>query len=245
MGFLNIIKNLFKQEQKEIISKEEELIIEPLELPEEIVIPEQQEIKILPTRKFRLTYYWLAEQNRYSGEKSTPVFDKSGNLLDYIEPAFFATMSLQGTGKMRSEKLFNVASTWVKVKHEDYSAVWEYHKKYLGKRSPGYSGLVVENDKVVSVMSFRIIPLEQYGKGYGTIRGIPLEPFKTLAADIGVLKSHEPNWKWKGGICPPGTKVFIEEFVGKILPDETVHDGWFIVNDTRSVGFMVLILIFL
>lgn len=224
MGIFDKFKKLFGQKQEEVELKEEELIIEPVELPEQISAPFQEEPKKLPTRKFRLTYYWLAEQNRYSGNKTTPIFDKNGNLLEYVEPAYFATMSLQGTGKMRNDKLFNVAGVWVKVKHDDYKDVLEYHKKYLGKRSPGYSGIAVENDKVISAMSYRIIPSEQVGKGYGIIRNIPLEPFRTLATDIGVLKSHEPKWKWKGGIIPPGTKVFIEEFVGVALPDGSVHD---------------------
>jgi hypothetical protein len=108
----------------------------------------------------------------------------------------------------------------------------EYHNKYLAKRSPGYSGLAVKDDRVTSALAFHVVPPETTGEGYGVIRNIPLKPFRTLAADIGVLRSHEEKWKGKGGICPPGTDVFIEEFVGVELPDGTGHDGWFKVNDT-------------
>jgi membrane-bound lytic murein transglycosylase len=62
--------------------------------------------------------------------------------------------------------------------------------------------------------------------------GIPLVPFRTLAADIGRYKKSEPSWKGKGGLVPPGTRVYIREYDGIQLPDGTRHDGWFVVNDT-------------
>lgn len=206
-----------------------------------IVAPSQvkdtePEIKPAPTRKWRLTYYWVAEQARHTGSRVVPVYSKDGVMLDRVEPAYFAEMSLQGTGKMRDGRLFNVAGKRVAVKHEDYALVWEHHKRYLNKRPPGYSGLRVVDDKVVEASAYRVVPPETYGMGFGTLRGVPLEPFRTLAADIGLTGKSEPKWKGKGGVCPPLTRVFILAFVGKICPDMKggtfVHDGWFTVTDT-------------
>lgn len=237
MGLRDIISNLFKPQQE--VPEPVEIQPEPavVPIPEEIEIPVENDEFAPPSdpdayRKFRLTYYWLAEQARFSGPRTVPVYDKDGKVLDHVEPAYFAAMSLQGTGKMRDGRLFNVASTWVPVKHQDYAGVYEYHRKYLPRRAGGYSGINIKGDQVASAMAFRIVPESQFGEGYGIIRGIPLKPFRTLAADIGALKSHEPKWKDKGGICPPLTQVFIEEFVGVKLPDGTEHDGWFVVNDT-------------
>ncbi len=238
MGFRDIISRLFEKPQQTVpepVESPPEPTIVPI--PETVEIPVQELESDVPTdpeayRQFRLTYYWLAEQARYAGQKTVPVYDKDGKVLDRVEPAYFAAMALQGTGKMRDGRLFNVAGTWVTVKHEDYAGVYDYHKKYLPKRVAGYSGIAVKNDKVTSALAFRVVPDSTLGEGYGVLRGVALKPFRTLAADIGALKSHEPKWKGKGGICPPLTKVFIEEFVGVELPDGTVHDGWFVVNDT-------------
>jgi 3D domain len=96
-----------------------------------------------------------------------------------------------------------------------------------------YSGIVVENDRVVRAFAFHEVPASRRGIGYGLLRGIPLVPFRTLAADIGHIKYQvEPKWKGKGGLVPPGTHVYIKEYDGLRLPDGTTHDGWFIVNDT-------------
>lgn len=204
------------------------LIDTPISVATPVVLPSK--------RKWRLTYYYISEQSIFKGPKTVPVYTKDGILLEYVEPAYFAQMSLEGTGKMRDGRLFNVAGVFVNVKHEDYAAVYEHHKKYLAKRPAGYSGLVVKNDKVVAASSYHLIASDKIGLGYGTLRGIPLEPFRTLAADIGRTKRSEPKWKGKDGVCPPLTKVFIEAFVGVKCPDSNggsfVHDGWFIVNDT-------------
>lgn len=187
-------------------------------------------------RKWRLTHYIVSGQDGFSGPQTVPVFDLFGKKICSVEPAFFSNMSLQGTGKCRDGRLLNVTGKWVPVKHEDYSAVWEYHKKYLSKRAPGYSGLQVDGEKVKSAMAYSIIPPAKFGKGYGVLRGIPLEPFRTLAADIGLTARSEKKWAKKGGVCPALSKVFIKEFVGLKCPDglggEFVHDGWFVVNDT-------------
>lgn len=199
-------------------------------------IEQTPEVELQEKRKWRLTFYYISEQSAFKGPKTVPVYSKNGVLLDRVEPAYFAQMSLEGTGKMRDGRLFNVAGTYVSVKHDDYAAVWEHHKKYLAKRPPGYSGLIVRDDKVVSALTYHVIPPDKVGLGYGMLRGVPLEPFRTLAADIGATKKSDPRWKGKGGVCQPLTKVFIKAFVGMKCPNSEggtfIHDGWFVVNDT-------------
>lgn len=187
-------------------------------------------------RKWRLTYYYISDQNAWSGPQTVPVYDKNKAVLARVEAGYFAQMSLEGTGKNRDGRLLNVAGANVPVAHEDYASVWEHHKKYLAKRAPGYSGLVVKNDIVVAAAAYHVVPADKIGKGYGTLRGIPLEPFRTLAADIGMTQRSDPKWKGKGGVVPPLSKVFIKEFVGLKCPDGKggfyIHDGWFTVTDT-------------
>lgn len=186
-------------------------------------------------RKWRLTYYLIADQAQFSGPRNVPIFDETGKtILAMVEPGFFSYASLQGTGKLRSangNKLLNVAK-FVPVKHENYAGVLAYHKEKLAKRDYGYSGLVVEDGRVVKAMSFSVVPDDRIGKGYGVIRGVAHDPFRTLAGDIGTAKRAEPKYKGKGGLVPAHTKVHIKEFVGVNLPDGTVHDGWFEVIDS-------------
>jgi hypothetical protein len=190
-------------------------------------------------RKFRLTGYVISEQSEFLGTCKIPVFDLNKKILAVVEPAFFSDISLQGSGKLRNGLMLNVASAFVDVKHEEYIDVLNYHKKYLTKRPFGYSGLIVQDDKVVKALAFRRIEQNALGEGYGIIREIPLQPFKTLAADIGATSKSEPKWKGKGGVVPPKTKVFIKEFKNMKLPDGSTHDGWFVVNDTGGGIFGV------
>ncbi len=196
----------------------------------------EEKLTIKPSafRKFRLTYYYVSDQNKFTGETGVPVYDKAKNVLCHVEPGFFGEMSLQGTGKCRDGRLLNVSSAFVPVRHEDYAAVWERHKRYLSKRPPGYSGIVVKNDRVVSAMTYHFV--DDVGVGYGTLRGRAHTPFRTLAADIGRLQRHDPRWLQKGGVCPLFTRVFIKQMVGKKCPvgdgSWFVHDGWFDVIDT-------------
>jgi hypothetical protein len=184
-------------------------------------------------RRFRLTTYHVVDQREAPpGAVRVPIYDNQGRKLAEGSPAFFAQVSLEGTGRLVDGRLINVTGKKVRVSHGDYAEVLAYHRRNLPGRPPGYSGLVVENDRVVQALAFHEVPANKRGAGYGMQRGIPLIPFRTLAADIGRTKKSEPSWKDKGGLVPPGTRVYIKEYDGLQLPDGTRHDGWFVVNDT-------------
>lgn len=180
-------------------------------------------------RKWRLTQYYVAKE---PSTGNVPILDKGGNKIGVASVAFFSSLSLEGSGILGDGTLVNVAGNYVACDPDDYAAVWTYHKKYLSKRPPGYSGLMVANDRVVKVLAYRLVPQSEIGRGYGVCHGIPLDPFRTLAADIGATSKDDPRYKGKGGLVPVGTKVHIRELVGVSLPDGTTHDGWCTVNDT-------------
>jgi len=198
-------------------------------------------------RKFRLTTYHIADQRDYpTGSVMVPFYGEDGHKIAEGSPEFFANASLEGTGKLLNGQLINVTGKKVKVSHDEYRAVLEYHNRAYARtnekrraqgRAPistGYSGISVETGRVVRTLAFHIIPKTKLGAGYGVRRNIPLLPFRTLAADIGIekYKNADPKWKGKGGLVPPGTRVYIKEYDGLQLPDGSLHDGWFIVNDT-------------
>jgi len=203
-------------------------------------------------RKFRLTTYHVVDQGDFpTGSTVIAFLDKNGNEIAEGSPSFFAKVSLEGTGKLLDGRLINVAGANTPAKHADYSAVLDYHNVAYESRnrknlaegkdpvSFGYSGLVVSGGIITSVKAFHIISASKIGAGYGTLRGIPLVPFRTLAADLGLLKRHEPSLKGSGGLVPAGTQVYIKEYDGLQLPDKSIHDGWFTVNDTGGAIFGV------
>jgi hypothetical protein len=184
-------------------------------------------------RSFRLTNYYVLDQaDRPTGSVVVPIYDKHGKQIAEGSPGFFAGAALEGTGRLIDGRLINVSGDRVRVDPDLYAPVWEYHKKHLAKRPPGYSGLHVAGDRVVAASAFHVIDPAKLGEGYGVLHGMPLVPFRTLAADIGAMKRSEPAYRGKGGLVPLRTRVFIKEFVGVKLPGGDVHDGWFVVGDT-------------
>ena len=202
-------------------------------------------------RKFRLTTYHVVDQRELQmGAVRVPIYDDNGRKIAEGSPAFFAQLSLEGTARLIDERLINVTGKNVPVSHDEYAEVLAYHLQAYAKRDKkrreegkgptptAYSGIVVEKGRVVRALAFHEVPASRRGIGYGLLRGVPLVPFRTLAADIGHTKYQvEPKWKGKGGLVPPGTHVYIKEYDGLRLPDGTTHDGWFIVNDTGGAIF--------
>lgn len=239
MGLFDYIMNLFWPQRPQPVVPEPQPVNPPTPAPAAPTAPVQAigpQADPANLRKWRLTYYYIADQNAWSGPQTVPVYGPDRQILAHVEAGFFAQMSLEGTGKMRDGRLLNVAGSNVSVNADEYQSVWDYHKKYLAKRDPGYSGLVVRDDKVVAASAYRQVPQSEIGKGYGVLRNVPMEPFRTLAADLGAHRKDDPRYKGKGGLVPALSKVFIKEFVGLVCPNGQggtyVHDGWFIVNDT-------------
>jgi 3D (Asp-Asp-Asp) domain-containing protein len=180
-----------------------------------------------------------------------PILDDQGRTLAECSPAFFARLSLEGTGRLSDGRLINVTGHTVTASHEDYAPVLEHHRKAYAKgdarrvahgKKPAptlYSGIVTQGGRVVRAMSFHEIDPARRGVGYGVAHRLAYTPFRTLAADIGAEKYSkvDPRWKGRGGLVPPGTRVYIKEFDGLQLPDGSTHDGWFVVNDTGGAIF--------
>jgi hypothetical protein len=187
------------------------------------------------------TYYYLADEKHYSGDRSIPVMSPQGQLLDTVTPRMFAAMALEGTGIMEDGRLLNVASnpsTW-KIDPKILQPIYDFAKSqgWIPKK-PGYAGIYLNKDGTHANRARTFAPKDPGPLGYGVLRKIPLDPYRTLATDIGVLRKHDARFKGKGGVCPSRTKVFILEFAGMQMPateqhpDGWEHDGWFVCNDT-------------
>lgn len=191
-------------------------------------------------RRWRITDYYVALEGERPGVK-VPILSDTGATLANVSAGDFASAALEGTIRLKDGRLLNVTGRRVKAAHAEYSAVYDIAvaNRWVPDK-PGYAGLVLDSSgkQVTAVNAFSVVPPAMQGKGYGVLRGIPLTPFRTLAADIGTqsYRNVEPLYRGRGGVAPPGSEVFIVEFVGKSCPDGKggtfTHDGWFVVNDT-------------
>ncbi len=193
-------------------------------------------------RRWRLTTYYVAEEGEYAGDPTVPVYGDDGKVLTKVAPRFFAAMALEGTGKLRDGRLLNVTGKSVPADAGAYAPVYALaDKQGWIPQQPGYAGISVAGGKVTRAKCFAFVPATKMGDGYGVQRRtnpagetftISLSPFKTLAADLGNLPRHDPQFKGKGGVAPPGTRVWIPALIGRKLPSGAIHDGFCRVNDT-------------
>lgn len=185
-------------------------------------------------QRWHNTYYYVTQESDYKQVNKVPVVQPDGTLLAHVPAYFFASMALEGTGKLVDGTILNVATnpSYRSCDPNVFKPVFDLAKKngWIPNK-PGYAGIMTDGVKATHSRCFHKVKTGPGGYPYER-EGIELSPFHTLAADIGKLSKHEPKFKGKGGVVPPGTKVFILEFAGKDLPDGTVHDGWFVVNDT-------------
>lgn len=192
-------------------------------------------------RKFRLTKYYVVDQRELPTRAvRVPIFDDNGRKLAEGSPAFFTSLAMEGTGRLVDGRLLNVTSKRVAVSHADYASVLAHvdasNQRRIdrgGKRLPYRKlGITVSGGRVTAALAFHEIPQAKRGAGYGVQHRIALVPFRTLAADLGAYDTSAPAFRNKGGLVPVGTRVYIHEFEGMLLPNGDTHDGWFTVNDT-------------
>jgi hypothetical protein len=234
MDFIEVLLKLFSHWPPDVATAAED-VAGPAQDPVPVQDPPPPPAETKPTdsqlRKWRITQYYVSEQKNHPGPMTVPVLRTDGQVIGYASPSFFSSLSLEGTGRLDNGKLVNVAGSYIPVDAAKYQPVWDYHKKYLAKRSPGYSGLLVKDDKVAKAFAFYVVTPEKAGKGYGITNGFPLDPFRTVAADIGRTPKDDPRYKGKGGLVPVGTRCYIKELDG-LTVEGFVHDGWVTVTDT-------------
>lgn len=192
--------------------------------------------------RFRLTSYYVVNATDFPDNPIIPVLDQTGRELARVNPALFLSMSVEGTGKLRDGRLLNVTGTRQDVTgHPEYQQLLDVARKsYQSRLRPDRidaTGVKLKDGRVTSVLAFHEVPQHKRGVGYGSQRGIPLAPFRTLAADLGKYSTSDRRFKGKGGLVPARTRVFILELAGLHLPDGTTHDGWCVVNDTGGKIF--------
>lgn len=200
--------------------------------------------KFYEMRRWFLTCYYYANEADFPRRNMVPVVNPKGKKLAEVPARFFASLALEGTGKLRDGRILNVASNPTTRKCDPFvfapvfniakRADWIPRKRADGTWTDdksGWAGIRTDGKQATHSRTFYE---KKPGPGGWTKerKGIELEPFRTLATDTGNMRRHDPKFKRKGGVVPPGTRVYILEYDGLELPDGTVHDGWFVANDT-------------
>lgn len=186
-------------------------------------------------RRWHLTYYYIGDVKAWGGTRGglVPMKTPGGVVLEQVPPGAFAEAALEGTTKLSNGQLATVAQpAYGPADPVVFKPVLDIalRNDWVPEKT-GYAGITVADGRVTGARNFE---LKAPGPGGWPVeaRKIECNPFRTLAADNGKLPRHDPRFKGKGGVVPAGTAVWILEFVGMKLPDGTVHDGWFTVNDT-------------
>jgi hypothetical protein len=183
-------------------------------------------------RRWHMTHYYVGDV-RPHGQGNVPLYNDKGEVLERVAARAFVEASLEGSSRLRDGRLINVAG-WrpAGADRPMYDPVLSIARQngWLPQK-PGYAGLRVGDGKVTEVRTFAV--KKPGPKGWPICaKNIECDPYRTVAADNGILPRHDPAWKGKGGVVPAGTRVFILELAGVKLPDNTTHDGWVTVNDT-------------
>jgi 3D (Asp-Asp-Asp) domain-containing protein len=203
-------------------------------------------------RRWYITPYHMAAEPDASGEPRVPVLTLGGEVIAEVPAGLFAEMALTGRGRLRDGRLLT-GDGWRSPAGHDYTAVLAVHLRRYPENHKYHdqtrvSGISLVDGDVKTVRAYAVVPAAKAGVGYGVLRGISLEPFKTLAADIGGFESSDPRYRgrWsdslkryvvvngKTGLVPTGTRVYVRQLDGGLLPNGERHDGWLVVNDTSS-----------
>lgn len=212
--------------------------------------------------KWRFTRYAIANEAfaAYKGNRVTPLFDLSGNVIKLTHPKFYLQSRLNGTGRLDSSNpvdyihfstnnhsvsptdpgIPQLFQQFLTQAQSDIEKATKSGSSLITARKNAASqyGLIL-NDPATGIISVDVF--QRTSSILVAAPSIPAKPYKTMAADIGTAMRHEPFYRNNKGLVPLGTKVTIAELKGQMLPDETgrlvEHDGTVIVNDTGSKIF--------
>jgi 3D (Asp-Asp-Asp) domain-containing protein len=61
--------------------------------------------------EFKLTYYWVAHEENWAGKPDTVIYDPDCKPIARVAEQFAARLAREGTGKLRDERVVNVAGS--------------------------------------------------------------------------------------------------------------------------------------
>lgn len=183
--------------------------------------------------RWKVTSYYIPCESDYQAMPTIEMLDVSSKKIADVPWRFFADVALEGTGRLKDGRLVNTSSMFVEPQSNYQQLLAFAQREGWVPHRPAYAGILVDSsgNQITKVEAFRVVPTIQCGYGFGVCSGIPLEPFKTCATDIGAERYSDPKFKGNGGVIPRGTTFTVLELVGKQF-DTFTHDGQVRANDT-------------
>lgn len=160
----------------------------------------------------KITLYYLSSEDdfSYTSMDNIDIKDPNGDIIAAVNSSFFASLAVEGCGKLQDGRVINVAGWRLSTTDEQTILKNISNLHYRGRSIVGLS----TSGKFI--MTFSVVPNNW---GYGN-KGNELIPFKDVAADPNVYQF--------------GTKLYISELNGLSLPDGSKHDGYVVVGDVGS-----------
>lgn len=145
-------------------------------------------------------------------EEATEMEERGLRKIGNLKPTFYWVAMEEEDGRPRNRALKDMSGkVLAMVSAKFYADIrMEGTGKMLDGRVLNYAGRVRKGKKGWEVRYMVCPPEAPYGYG---VNNIPLIPFRSVAVDPRVV--------------PMGSKVFIPQAVGAVLPDGSVHDGMF------------------
>src|SRR5207244_3237615 len=84
---------------------------------------------------FRLTYYYIAVESDFTGDKTAAIYGRDGKVLTTVTPKFAKAMRMEGTGKLEGGRALNWAG---KCSYSEYDCFVQLDAKFANGR--GASG---------------------------------------------------------------------------------------------------------
>ncbi len=164
--------------------------------------------------RFLITSYMSASESDSGSNYIIPAVDDNGNKLATLDPHFFANLALEGTGKLNDGRVLNVTGKYVAAPQVVRDVLVPVCKQMFGQHYM-YGGINSDGSKY---LSYKVLP-PQFPWGVG-VHNEALKLWRSLAVDLKLV--------------PFGTKVYILELDGMMMPDGWIHDGWCQADDTGS-----------
>ena len=161
--------------------------------------------------KLLITRYYLSCEQDFKSDPIIDIKDINGLVLARVSATFYASAALEGSCKLSSGSVLNVCGEYIGCPTIMSKALIDVsNKSYRGKKN-----LVGLNKDGTKYLAFKRLPSSApWGIG---ARNNPLQPFVSCAAD--------PK------LYPFGTKLYVKELDGLLLPNNTKSDGKLIVAD--------------
>ena len=94
--------------------------------------------------KFKITYYWIVDETKYSGERTNPLYLENGKLLGYFPKKFIADFKKEAVARLKDGRIISYLKRRQTVKVVDEPL--------------GYKGYTLSTLKSVAVDT-KVIPL--------------------------------------------------------------------------------------